>query len=139
MQALPRPGPGARAGPKIVLDRDPSSAVSALYFPVRGGPARLGFPGRKSAPHNLLRTAPPFFTAVLRPKIPMSQDGRRELLAALRYVMIDVLESRRGRRVAVIVFLAAWGALAAWSLPWGVILGWIPATVLAIPIGYACR
>ena len=69
----------------------------------------------------------------------MSQDSRRELLAALRYVMIDVLESRRGRWVAVIVLLATWGSLAAWFLPWGVLLGWVPAAVLAIPIGYACR
>ncbi|MCY4429711.1 MAG: hypothetical protein OXC11_04875 [Rhodospirillales bacterium] len=69
----------------------------------------------------------------------MSEDERLEMLDKLRYLIIDVLDSKRGRRVAVIVFLAAWGALAAWSLPWGVLLGWIPATVLAIPVGYACR
>ena len=69
----------------------------------------------------------------------MSHDGRRELLAALRYMMIDVLESNRGRGVAAIVFLAAWGSLATWFLPWGVVLGWIPAAVLAIPIDYVCR
>ena len=69
----------------------------------------------------------------------MSQDSRRELLAALRYLMIDVLESRRGRGVAAIVLLAAWGSLAVWFVPWGAVLGWIPAALLAIPIGYACR
>ena len=69
----------------------------------------------------------------------MSQDALRERLAALRYLMIDVLESRRGRWVAAIVLLASWGSLAAWLLPWGVVLGWIPAAVLAIPIGYVCR
>ena len=71
--------------------------------------------------------------------MPMSQAARRERLAALRYLMIDVLESRRGRWVAAIVLLAAWGSLAVWFLPWGVLLGWIPAALLAIPIGYACR
>ena len=69
----------------------------------------------------------------------MSQDARRERLAALRYVMIDVLESRRGRWVAVIVLLATWGSLAVWFVPWGVLLGWVPAAVLALPVGYACR
>ena len=69
----------------------------------------------------------------------MSKDALRELLAALRYMMIDVLKSNRGRGVAAIVFLAAWGSLAVWFLPWGVVLGWIPAALLAIPIGYVCR
>ena len=69
----------------------------------------------------------------------MSKDALRELLVALRYLMIDVLESSRGRWVAVIVFLAAWGSLAVWFLLWGVVLGWIPAAVLAVSIGYFCR
>ena len=63
----------------------------------------------------------------------------RELLDALRYMVIDVLESNRGRWVAAIVFGAAWESLAMWFLPWSVVLGWIPAAVLAIPIGYVCR
>lgn len=41
----------------------------------------------------------------------MSQDARLELLDALRYVMIDVLESSRGRGIAAITFFAAWGSL----------------------------
>lgn len=49
-------------------------------------------------------------------------------------MVIDVIESDRGSLVAALVFLAAWGALAVWFL-----LGWIPAVLLAIPIGYACR
>ena len=71
--------------------------------------------------------------------MPMSKAARLELLDALRYVMIDVLESNRGRWVAAIVFGAAWGSLAAWFLPWGAVLGWIPSAVLAISIGYVCR
>ena len=54
-----------------------------------------------------------------------------------RYVMIDVLDS--GRWVAAIVFGASWGSLAAWSPPLGALLGWIPAALLAIYVGYACR
>ena len=69
----------------------------------------------------------------------MSKDARRELLDALRYVMIDVLESNRGRWVAATVFLAIWGSLALLFLLWGVVLGWIPAAALAVPIGYVCR
>ena len=69
----------------------------------------------------------------------MIEDERLGLLGKLRYRMIDVLESRRGRWVAAIVLLAAWGSLAAWLLPWGAVLGWVPAAVLAIPIGYVCR
>ena len=69
----------------------------------------------------------------------MSKAARLELLAALRYVMIDVLESSRGRSVAAIVFLAAWGSLVLLFLLWGAVLGWIPAAVLAISIGYVCR
>ena len=69
----------------------------------------------------------------------MSQDARPDLLAALRYVMIDVLESNRGLWTAAIVFLAAWGSLAVWFLPWDAVLGWIPAAVLAIYLGYICR
>ena len=69
----------------------------------------------------------------------MSQDAGLELLAALRYVLIDVLDSRRGRSAAAIVFFAAWGLLAAWLLLWGALLGWIPAAVLAIYLGYVCR
>ncbi len=69
----------------------------------------------------------------------MSQDALRELLAALRYVMIDVLDSKRGRRVAAIVLFASWGSLAVWFLPWGAVLGWIPAAVLALYVGYVCR
>ena len=74
-----------------------------------------------------------------RPKMPMSKAARHELLAALRYVMIDVLESNRGRWVAAIVFLTAWGSLAVWFLLWGAVLGWIPAAVPAIYLGYVCR
>ena len=40
---------------------------------------------------------------------------------------------------AAIVFLAAWGLLAVWFLLWGVVLGWIPAAVLVLSIGYVCR
>ena len=69
----------------------------------------------------------------------MSKAARLELLAALRYVMIDVLESSRGRSVAAIVFFAAWGSLALWFLLWGAVLGWIPAAALAIYLGYVCR
>ena len=69
----------------------------------------------------------------------MSKAARLELLAALRYVMIDVLESHRGRWVAAIVFLTAWGSLVLWFLLWGAVLGWMPAAVLAIYIGYFCR
>ena len=69
----------------------------------------------------------------------MSKAARLELLDALRYVMIDVLESNRGRGIAVIVFGAAWGSLAVWLLPWGAVLGWIPAAGLAIYLGYVCR
>ena len=71
--------------------------------------------------------------------MPMSKAARLELLAALRYVMIDVLESNRGRWVAAIVFLTAWGSLAAWFPLWGAVLGWIPAAVPAIYLGYVCR
>lgn len=70
---------------------------------------------------------------------PMSEDARLGMLDKLRYLVIDVLDSKRGRRVATLVFLAAWGALAAWFLLWGVLLGWIPAAVMAISIGYVCR
>jgi len=69
----------------------------------------------------------------------MIEDERLGLLGKLRYRMIDVLESRRGRWVAVIVLLATWGSLAVWFVPWGVLLGWVPAAVLALPVGYACR
>ena len=71
--------------------------------------------------------------------MPMSEGERLELLDKLRYVIIDVLESNRGRWAAVIVFGAAWGLLALWFLLWGVLLGWIPAAVLAISSGYVCR
>ena len=57
----------------------------------------------------------------------------------LRYAVIDVLESKRGSLAATLVFGAAWGALALWLPPWGVLLGWIPAALLAIPLGYVCR
>ena len=69
----------------------------------------------------------------------MSQNARRELVDALRYVTIDLLDSGRGRWVAALVFGASWGSLAAWLPGWGVILGWIPAALLAIHVGYACR
>ena len=69
----------------------------------------------------------------------MSEDARLGPLGELRYKMIDVLDSGRGRWVAAIVFLAAWSALAVWLLLWGVLLGWIPAALLAISIGYVCR
>ena len=57
----------------------------------------------------------------------MSEDERLGMLDKLRYMIIDVLESNRGRWVAAIIFLAAWGSLAVWFLLWGVLLGWIPA------------
>ena len=69
----------------------------------------------------------------------MNEDESLKRLDKLRYVVIDVLDSQRGRKVAAIVFLAAWSSLAAWHPLWGVLLGWIPAALLAIPIGYACR
>ena len=81
---------------------------------------------------------PPFLVRP-RPKMPMSQDARPELLDALRYVMIDVLESNRGRWVAAIIFFAAWGSLVLLFLLWGAVLGWIPAAALAIYLGYVCR
>ena len=49
----------------------------------------------------------------------MSNVARLELLAALRYVMIDLLDSNRGRWVKAIIFLATWGSLALWFLLWG--------------------
>ena len=70
---------------------------------------------------------------------PMSEDERLGMLDKLRYLVIDVFESDRGSLVAALVFLAAWSALAVWFLLWGVLLGWIPAALLAIPSGYACR
>ena len=87
----------------------------------------------------MLPQRPPRSYAVPHPKIPMSQDARRELLDTLRYVMIDVLESSRGRWVAALVFFASWGSMAVWFLGWGVVLGWIPAALLAIYVGYVCR
>ena len=60
-------------------------------------------------------------------------------LGELRYMVIDVIESNRGSWVAALIFLASWGSLAIWWLLWGVFLGWIPAAVLAIYIGYRCR
>ena len=69
----------------------------------------------------------------------MSEDERFGMLDKLRFVVIDVFESDRGSLVAVIVFGAAWGSQAVWLLLWGVLLGWIPAAVLAVSIGYACR
>lgn len=69
----------------------------------------------------------------------MSEDERLDLPGKLRYKMIDVLDSGRGRWVAAIVFLAAWSSLALLLLLWGVLLGWIPAALLAISIGYVCR
>ena len=69
----------------------------------------------------------------------MRQDARRELVDALRYVTVALLDSGRGRWVAVLVFGASWGALAVWFPGWGVLLGWFPAAVLAIYVGYACR
>ncbi len=73
------------------------------------------------------------------PKIPMSQDARRELVDALRYVTVDLLDSGRGRWAAALVFFATWGSLAVWFPGWGVLLGWIPAALLAIHVGYFCR
>jgi len=58
---------------------------------------------------------------------------------ALRYRIIDVLESRRGRRAAAIAFLAWWCALAAGSPSWGALFGWVPAAVLGVVVGYVCR
>ena len=69
----------------------------------------------------------------------MSEDERLGLLGKLRSMMIDVLDSGRGRWVAAIVFLAAWSSLAVWFVPWGSVLGWVPAAILAISIGYVCR
>ena len=53
--------------------------------------------------------------------------------------MIDVLHSGRGLWVAAIVFGAVRGSLAVWFLGWGLVLGWIPAATLVIPLGYVCR
>lgn len=61
------------------------------------------------------------------------------MLSDLRYRIIDVLESNRGSLVGAIIFLAIWGVLAMWHLPLGVFLGWIPAAVVGIHIGYFCR
>ena len=69
----------------------------------------------------------------------MNEDERLGRLDKLRYLVIDVFESDRGSLVAAIVFLAAWGSLVVWLLLWGVVLGWIPAAVLAIYVGYVCR
>ena len=71
--------------------------------------------------------------------MPMSKAARLELLDALRYVMLDVLESNRGRWVAAITFFATWGSLVLWFLLWGSVLGWIPVAGLAIYLGYVCR
>ena len=62
-----------------------------------------------------------------------------KLITDLRYMGIDVFESDRGSLVAAIIFLASWGLLALWFLLWGIFLGWIPAAVIAIYIGYRCR
>ena len=62
-----------------------------------------------------------------------------KLITDLRYMVIDVFESDRGSLVAAIIFLASWGSLAMWFLLWGIFLGWIPAVVIAIYIGYRCR
>ena len=62
-----------------------------------------------------------------------------KLITDLRYMVIDVFESGRGSLVAAIIFLASWGSLAMWFLLWGIFLGWIPAAVIAIYIGYRCR
>ena len=69
----------------------------------------------------------------------MSEDERLGKLDKLRYLVIDVFESDRGSWVAALVFGAIWGLLALLFLLWGVVLGWIPAAALAIPIGYVCR
>ena len=42
----------------------------------------------------------------------VSKDERLDLLDKLHYMIIDVLDSSRGRLVAAIVFLAAWSSLA---------------------------
>ena len=52
----------------------------------------------------------------------MSEDERLERLDHLRYLIIDVLDSRRGCWVAALVFGTAWGSPAAWLLPWGAAL-----------------
>lgn len=65
----------------------------------------------------------------------MREDARRELLDALRHVILDVLDSGRGRWAAALVFGASWGALAVWFPGWGVLLGWIPAALLAVYVG----
>ena len=62
-----------------------------------------------------------------------------KLITDLRYMVIDVFESDRGSLVAAIIFLASWGSLTMWFLLWGIFLGWIPAAVIAIYIGYRCR
>lgn len=69
----------------------------------------------------------------------MSKAAGLELLSALRYVTIDVIDSRRGRGVSAVVFSAAWISLGVWLSGWGVLLGWIPAAALAIYLGYVCR
>ena len=74
--ALPRPDPGGHRGRKSSFN-GPVNARFALYFPRWAvparparpcGSARLGFPGRESAPTNPRGPAPAFFTPVPRPK-----------------------------------------------------------------------
>ncbi len=126
--------------------RRPKTAAALLWWagavPARAArpcvPAGAGSPGCERRTR-LPADRPPLFWSVPRPKMPMSKAARLELLDALRYVMIDVLESSRGRWAAAIVFFAVWGSLALWLLPWGAVLGWIPAAGLAIYLGYVCR
>lgn len=122
-------------GPRAIL---PGTGRSPSGRLVGAGRRGLEFPAARAHPRSPA-DRPVFFAAVPRPKIPMSKNALRELLAALRYMMIDVLESNRGRWVAAIVFGASWGLLALWFLPWGVVLGWIPAALLAIYVGHVCR
>lgn len=70
---------------------------------------------------------------------PTNANLRLGPVDTLRYGIIDILESRRGRWVAAIVFGATWGLLAVWFGGWGVVGGWIPAAALAVSIGYVCR
>ena len=69
-----------------------NAGAPALYCPAWGGPerparpcgsARLGFPGRESARTTPRGPAPFFKKPAPRPKIPMSEDERQELVGTI--------------------------------------------------------